>query len=251
MKKTNQMITANKFHAQLRDGAVFDHIEIHDADLSQTKAFALEFQHCKFVNVDMCNVDWEKLKSYSSEFINCQFIDANLEDATFDTCLFFDPVSSVSCNFLRANLRSSTFKNCDLSGCVFESSDVFRISIEDSNAVGTKFFRANFNGSAKLIKNKLKYANLRGANLSKCDVSNNEMIWAILDEADFTEAVLIGSDLGGASIRYAKFAGADLRGVVLSSFDIRTLNISGAKILESQMRNLLENCELIIFPDNE
>jgi uncharacterized protein YjbI with pentapeptide repeats len=251
MKKINQIIKANEFLPQLSDGAAFNHIEIHNMDLSQTKAFELVFQHCKFVNIDMNNVDWEKISCHSSEFINCRFIDATLEDATFDKCLFFDPVSSVSSNFIRSNLRSATFKNCDLSGCVFEGANVFRISIENSNAVGAKFFRAIFNGSAKLTKNKLKYADLRGANLSNCDVSENELTWAILDEADFTKAILVGSDLGGASVRYTKFAGADLRGAVLSSFDIRTLNISGAKILESQMWRLLENCELIIFPDSE
>jgi fluoroquinolone resistance protein len=250
MTEKIQMGNPNEFLAQLTDGAVLENLEISNMDLSQASAYDLVFQHCHFINVDLVGVDWENVKCFSCMFINCRFISANLEDGVFEKCIFFDSDSSIGCNFSQANLHSASFKKCDLSACIFEGANAFRMSIEDSNAVGAKFFRSKFNGSTRLINNKMKYADLRGANLAKCEVSHNELVWAILDEADFTKANLMGSDLSGASSRYTKFAGADLRGANLSSFDIRVLDFSGAKIFESQMRRLLENCELIIFPDN-
>jgi fluoroquinolone resistance protein len=243
-------ITTEQFLSQLRDGADFNHIELHDADLAQTEVRDLVFRNCTFVNVDLSDGNWEGWRCLSSKFINCRFIDADLEKAVFENCSFFNPETSAGCTFLRANLRSALFNKCDISACVFEGADVLRITIQGSKAIGVKFFQAKFSGTAKLVKNNLRYADLRGAHLSKCDVSQNDLVWATLDEADFTQADLMGCDLGGATIRYTKFAGADLRGAVLNTFDIRTMDIGGAKIFESQMRRLLENCELIIFPDN-
>lgn len=244
-------ITQEAFLSRLNDGADFSRIALHDMDLSQAEAQDLVLRQCTFVNVDLSDVDWNGLKCLSSKFINCRFTEANLENAVFDNCSFFHPESSNGSQFLRANLRSTTFKKCDLSMCVFDGADLFRVSIEESTAVGAKFYRAKFDQAAKLTQNKLRYADLRGAQLAKCNVSQNDLAWAALDEADFTQADLMGCDLGGASTRYTKFAGADLRGAMLTSFDIRSLDIQGAKILESQMRRLLENCELIIFPDHD
>ncbi|NMB89529.1 MAG: pentapeptide repeat-containing protein [Chloroflexi bacterium] len=250
MNAGQKTISIDEVLSQLSNGMDFSHKELHDMELVQTAAHDLSFRQCTFVNVDMTDVDWENLKCQSSKFINCRFIDANLENALFENCSFFEPDRSTSCNFMHANLRSASFQNCDLSGCVFEGADLFRISIQDSKATGAKFFRASFNGSAKLSHNVLRYADLRGANFAKCNLAHNDLVWATLDEADFTRANLMGCDLGGATTRYTKFAGADLRGAVLTGFDVRTMDIGGAQIFESQMRQLLENCGLIIFPDN-
>ena len=162
MDEDRKIITLDEFLSQLSDGADFSQIELHDLELAQTTAHDLLFRHCTFVNVDMTDVDWEGLNCHSSKFVNCRFMDANLEKAVFENCDFFNPEASAGCNFMRANLRSGSFKKCNISGCVFEGADVFRISIQDSNAIGTKFFRAKFNGSAKLVKNVLRYADLRG-----------------------------------------------------------------------------------------
>jgi fluoroquinolone resistance protein len=249
MNDSPKSLPADAFLSQIHDGAEFSNLVLSDLDLSQTAASAVSFRQCTLVNVDLTDADWENIKCHSSRFVNCRFAYANLENALFENCSFFDPHSSTGCSFMQANLRSAAFKKCDLSGCILEGADVFRISIQDSNAIGVKFFRADFNGSAKLTHNVLRYADLRGANLAKCDVSQNDLVWATLDEADFTQADLMGCDLGGATMRFTKLGGADLRGAVLTAFDVRSMDLSGAKILESQMRRLLENCELIIFPD--
>lgn len=245
----------------MAEGRSFRNIVLRDADLTKTEAADLTFRDCVFDGVDLTGISWIGLKCESVKFKCCDLSDADLEDAVFENCSFFDPnhpegsresrpiYPPGGCKFLRANLHSAAFTNCDLSFCIFEGANMFRVTIKNSKATSAKFHRASFNNSARLINNVMHYADLRGAQLSKCDVSLTDFQWANLDEANFTEAVLVGSNLGGTTVRYAKFEKADLRGAGTASFDIRTIDLHGAKIYESQMRILLENCGLVIFPD--
>ena len=244
-----ELTSTGEFLELLNDGMEFKENLLRDADLTRSNAYDLVFNQCRFINVDFSDVDWDGLKCFSSEFINCHFIASSMENAVFKNCTFFDAEKALGCSFSRANLVSAQFSQCDISSCNFEGAKLFRIAIQDSKAIGAKFFRARFNDSVKLTKNLFKYADLRGVKLSKCKLSENDFVWAALDEADFTRANLMGSNLSGATMKYAKFAGADLRGANLSTFDIRLLNSQGIKIFESQMRQLLENCEVIVYPD--
>lgn len=250
MNQEQTPIAPEQFISQINDSAIFENLEQRGGIFSQTTATDIKINHCKFINTNFSGVDWEQLHCSASTFINCQFTGANLEMAVFENCSFFDPDLATGCNFTRTNLRDAVMKKCDLSSCLFEGANLFRFVLQDSNAVGAKFFRAKFNNSAKITHSNLKYADLRGVNLAKCSLTDNNFTYAVLDEADFSKSNLINSDFGGATTRYTKFALADLRRANLSSFDIRTMDIQGVKIFESQMRGLLENCELIIFPDN-
>ena len=254
-------ISEQAFLERLANRKSFRSILLKDAVLADTRADNLTFRDCVFDNVDLSQISWIGLKCDSVKFKSCDLCDANLEDATFENCSFFDPnhpiesKESVSiyppggCKFLRANLDSAVFMNCDLSFCIFEGANLFRITIENSKATSAQFHRASFNSSARFTNNVMHYADLRGAQLSKCDLSLNDLQWAKLDEANFTEAILVGSNLNGTTVQYAKFEKADLRGAGTASFDIRTMDLHGAKMYESQMRVLLENCGIVIFPD--
>ena len=250
MSKEYRLITEDEFLSCLKDYAEFSNIELRDIEMAGLTAYNLVFHECKFVRCSMTDNRWENLSAYASTFYACTFIGSNFEDAVFERCNFFDAETSQGCNFSHARLRSVLFKSCTISYCLFEGSDIFLAAIEDSEAVGAKFFKAQFDGSVRLVNNVFKYADLRGADLSKCDLSQNDFTWAVLDEVNFEKSILIGSNLSGVSLRSAKFAQADLRGAVLGQLDIRTADFEGIKIFESQMRGLLENCRLIIFPDN-
>lgn len=250
MNTAYRLISEDDFLSHLEDNAEFSNIELRDAEIIGGTSYDLAFQNCKFVHCCMNDVVWENLRASSSTFIACDFTDSNFEDALFDHCIFFDAETSQGCRFLRSRLRSVHFKSCRLSSCTFEGSDLLLSTIEDSEAVGATFFKAQFDGSVTLINTVCKYADFRGANFSKCDISHNDFVWAVLDEVNFEKATLIGSNLSGASLRFAKFAQADLQGAVLGAIDIRTTDLEGCKIFEHQMRGLLETCGLIIFPDN-
>ena len=250
MNNEYQVMTEEEFLSRLEDRATFSNIELRDAEIRENTSYNLVFQGCKFVRCRMNDNVWENLSASSTAFIACDFMDTNFEDAAFERCRFFDAETSQGCRFLRTRLRSAYFKSCRLSSCLFEGADMFLSTIEDSEAIGANFFKAHFDGSVKMTHNLLKYADLRGADFSKCDLSHNDFVWAALDEVNFKKAILIGSNFSGASLRFTTFAHADLRGAVLGSLDVRVTEVEGMKIFEHQMRGLLEQCGLIIFPDN-
>ena len=134
---------------------------IHHIDFSQISAYDLTFVDCTIADVNFTDAELEGLTCKSVKFINCDFLDANLTDASFENCTFFDGDTSTGCRFLRTNLTNGTFKNCDISGCHFEGAKLTRLLIQESKAIGTQFFRANMNQSARIVNSNLRYADLR------------------------------------------------------------------------------------------
>jgi len=233
----------------IRDGAVFRKVEFCDVSLATTAAYDMVFRDCLFEDVNLLGANWQGVTFATSRFRNCRFVGANFQESVFDSCDFFDPDRSLGCNFVRADMRSLTCTRCDLSACDFEEVDAFQMTIKESKGIGARFFKTRFRNLATITGNVLRYADLRGAELGKCDLSHNDLQWATLDEANFGEANFIGTNLNGATMRHATFAGADLRGAGLSSFDLRAVDLRGAKILNYQMRGLIENYGLVVFPD--
>lgn len=66
----------------------------------------------------------------------------------------------------------------------------------------------------------LARANLKGANLTGCN----------LDDGDFEGANLDGADLRGTRAKFAKFVGASLRGVVAEGFQAKRADLTGADL---------------------
>ncbi len=218
----------------IQDGAVLRNLEFRGVSLAATGAYDMVFRDCVFSDVNLLGVSWQGVTFATSRFRNCSFVGANLQEGVFDNCDFFDPDRSVGCDFVRADMRSVTWRQCDISACEFEEVDAFQMTIEESKGIGARFFKTRFRNLATITGNMLRYADLRGAELRKCDLSHNDLQWATLDEVDLGEANLIGSNLNGATMRHATLAGADLRGAVLSSFDLRAVDLRGAKILDYQ-----------------
>jgi fluoroquinolone resistance protein len=244
-------MTQANFLTQLTDGAIIHNMTLHDADLSGTQAYVVVLRDCTFLNVNFAHADWEGVQAENCVFHRCRLVGMGLDTAVFTNCQFFDAENSAGCDFQQAKLRHARFHKCNLAMCSFEEAQLLQITIHDCHAVGAIFFRADFKGAATLTKNNLQYANLRGAQLAKCDLSHNNFVWANLDEANLAEANLMGCDLNGITYRYTKFLGADLRGAELIAINLREADLRGVKIFDSQMRQLIETCEIIIFPDNK
>ena len=73
------------------------------------------------------------------------------------------------------------------------------------------------------MKADLRYANLRGVNLSEADLR-----YANLRGVNLSEANLRYANLYGANLSCADLSGADLRGAELSGADLRGADLSGA-----------------------
>ena len=243
-------MTEEEFLQLLRDDAHLTDIVLTKANLSGTEAYDLSLKNCTFTDVNFARADWEGLRAEDCTFHHCQFVGMGLDTAVFVSCTFFDADQSISCNFHRTKLRQATFTNCNLAMCDFEEAELFQITIKECHALGAIFGKARFKGAARITHNNLQYANLRGVNLAKCDLSHNNLMWASLDEANLEEANLMDCDLNAITYRYTKFFGADLRGAELISINPREADLRGAKIFDSQVRQLIENCDIVIFPDN-
>ena len=75
----------------------------------------------------------------------------------------------------------------------------------------------------------LRYADLRGANLSDADLRG-----ANLSDADLSDANLRGANLSGADLRGANLSDANLRGANLSGADLPKLIITQTRILPDE-----------------
>ena len=243
-------MTETEFLQQLGDGAQLAEVVLEKANLSGTEAYDMKLRNCTFSDVNFSRADWEGVQAEDCTFHGCQFVGMGLDTAVFTNCTFFDAEQSIGCNFHLAKLRQTTFTKCNLAMCNFEEAQLFQISLNECYALGAVFLKAQFKGAATITHSNLQYANLRGVHLANCDLSHNNLIWANLDEANLEEANLMDCDLNGITYRYTKFFGADLRGAELISINPCEADLRGVKIFDSQMRQLMENCEIIVFPDN-
>ena len=78
-------------------------------------------------------------------------------------------------------------------------------------------------------------ANLRGADLSKDDLSWANLSKANLRGADLSKADLRGADLSKADLSGANLIKADLRWADLSEADLRGANLSGANLSKADL----------------
>ncbi len=240
---------AAEFVSELQDSHKIAHVQLQAADLQAVRCHDLTLSKCTFENVDFSLAELPGLHATHCKFINCKFVQANLQEAALANTIFYR--SSTKTIFWRANLRSASFSECDLRLCDFERADLYRAEFDQVNALGTNFFMARFDNAVKITNSFLRYAVFTGANLEKCVLTNNVFIQAIFQGAKLAGANLLGCDLSGVTWRYADVKGVDVRGANIPSFDLRTMDLTGIKIFESQQRQLLETADVVIFPDNK
>ena len=159
----------------IEDGAALRNLEFSGVSLAMTGAYDMVFRDCVFSDVNLLGVNWQGVTFATSRFRNCCFVGANLQEGIFDNCDFFDSDRSVGCKFVRADMRSVSWRQCDISACEFEEVDAFQMTIKESKGIGTRFFKTRFRSLATITGNVLRYADLRGAELRRCDLSHNDL----------------------------------------------------------------------------
>lgn len=240
-------LTADDLRSRLADGAIVRGIELADVTLADVDVRHVTLDDCRFVDVILSGGAWEDLVCQSCAFVRCRFVEINLAGAAFTRCSFFDAGSTQGCSFIGASLRFATLKDCTLDSVLFEDVDAYGLTLRDSRGIGADFARAEFDNSAMLAGNVLRYADLRDAALARCDLSSNDFEWANLTRATLEGANLRDSTLNQATLRGANLRGADLRNTNLGGLDVRQVDLRGAIIFETQMRQLLEALELTIL----
>ncbi len=246
------MLSADRFRDLLQPGARLSGIRLCGADLSGSAGYDLVLEGCILRDVSLAGADWPGLRARCCRFIKCRFANANLAGGVFEQCRFFDADSGLGGDFSGVRLGGTLFERSDLSCSRFVDADMFNVAMVDVNGVGVEMRGARFRGAGRITGSALSYADLREADLARCELSDDDLRHALLDRADLREASLVGSDLNGVTLERAQLVGADLRGALLGdAFDLRVVDLTGALINESQMRSLLDHCDLVICPDGE
>ena len=75
------------------------------------------------------------------------------------------------------------------------------------------------------------------------------MLEACFDYCDLTNADLSGSELHNVSATGVALRGVDLRGATFNNLNPRTIDLTDAKLYESQLRMLIDPLGLAIEPD--
>lgn len=243
-------IDADEARRRLAEIGLLAGCTLVDADLAELEAHAPVLRDCRLVDVSLRGAALAGLRCSGTHFLRCRFDSADLAGGELTGCAFFDAETEQGCTFARATLRFTTFADCTLDRCVFEEADLANATIRGSRALGASFVKVSFGGGGKMTGCLLRYADLRDANLAQCDLTGNDFEWANLERASLRAATLRDSTLNRAALRRADFRGADLRNANLGGFDPRALDARGAILFEGQARQVLENMELIVLPDN-
>src|SRR5258708_6117661 len=93
--------------------------------------------------------------------------------------------------------------------------------------------RAGSSGNDKEVPR----SNTFGGDCAKCELSGRRLHGAHFMNANFTGAILVGSDLREARFLTSTFAGADLTRADLTDSQIISVNFSGANLSHARLRD--------------
>lgn len=188
----------------------------------------------------------------------CRFQGADLVNARFSHCSFFDTGTRSGCDFSGAHLRAARFESCNLSTCRFVGTQLHGVMMQACKGQGADFEDASF-------LRKLGRLSVAGGSFIECALDFSSFRNICLDEvnfegtslrdADFSRSSLLGAnfqraDLGGARLSGVQLDRADLRGAVLSGFDLTALkSFAGVKVTHAQLSALVGPLGVRVFPD--
>jgi len=171
-------------------------------------------------------------------------------------------------NLSKANLHGAVLYEANLSGAYISEADLsyakfydpvnyerdnfdiageyYVVALRGADLSKANLSKANLSG-VHLEKAKLSSANLSGADLSRADLSSADLSSANLNRATFSSANLFDvtlssanlnrATLTGAYLGFANFSGADLSGADLSGADLSGANLNKATLVGTNLAN--------------
>jgi len=184
------------------------------------------------------------------KLLRCRFPHADLREAVFKDCQFFDPAAKLGPAFSFTRLEGARFERCDLTHAKFEGAELYEVRFEACNLTGAAFHRASFARTfgrkveriaAEFLDCNLGLADLAEARLTGANLARSRLREADLSNADLEGADLTGADLFQAIVDGTRLAEADLRGAEVSGLDLRRLaTYRDLKITADQQFRLLD-----------
>jgi uncharacterized protein YjbI with pentapeptide repeats len=130
-------------------------------------------------------------------------------------------------NLHRADLRGVVMRGADLTGAILTEADVREGSIA----------RVDKEKGLALITHELRPGELSHVKFAGANLSRTKMHSTIAQAADFTNAVLIGSQISRANLRSACFNGANLEGADLQGADLSGADLSDSVLIGTNLQH--------------
>ncbi len=213
----------------------------------------LNFDHCIFEKNEFG--DLESLQFTDCIFLECSFNSSSIKETLFENTRFYDADTEKGCTFQFAQFDGSTFKGCDLTLANFSRACLYRVTMNQCQATGIDFSHATSShqvGNTVVLSDawindcNCAYANMKGANFCKCDLSDNRFSHSLLDNAVLDNTLLNGCDFHGVESEGLSIKGADLRDAQIGGLDVRRMDMTGVRINDYQQRILLEAIGMIV-----
>lgn len=237
-------------HASLQ-GAILNDASAQGANFgsacfSKASAHNVNFTKAILSKADLKDADLSGAVLFDTEMMNVIFGNTILSRAKAEMLLFMDG-NLEKINFSGAHLKKCTFlkmtmKDVDFSGALLESSVFVTVAgdgivCRDADMTNVRFVEqctftnSDFTGAC------LNKANVRGSILSGCIFSKTQ-----LDDSDFSECDLTGTNFYHAVARNAQFVKAHLEDAVMTAIntmngsfqkaDIRGVDLRGANLFQ-------------------
>lgn len=143
-------------------------------------------------------------------------------------------------NFANQDYSKAAFGSATLAGIVMSRSKLIEADFCHSDLTGASFQGANLS-QAKLNGANLQEAKMQRAILIKSDLGGASLILADLREANLQSAYMSKSDLSGANLSGANLKGAYLSQANLNGTNLCGADLKGAKISDEQLAQAKTN----------
>lgn len=252
------MISQGQIEELILAGQPVENADLSAIDWTDLPNGVLHARHCRFVAASLADAELAKARFETCTFERTRFSGANLTDATFSGCSFFDPEAREGCEFSRADLEGATFENCNLAMARFGLASLFDTTFKLCKAAGADFEDARFAKTAggrvavsrvRFIGTMLDMASFRQARLDDCLFAECSLRQSDLRQISASSADFRDSDLSEANLNGAILDNADLRGATLMGIDITGIaSFEGIKVSAEQLTDIVQPLGIRVFP---
>lgn len=232
--------------------------DLGDIDWADLPGGALTFRRCELTGGRLTDAALDGATFDQCSFLRCSFASADLSDAKFQTCVFFDTDARKGCDFFAARLDGARFEGCNLSISSFANASLYGATLHKCKASGADFEGASFArkvartaiAKGTLTDCMLDMANFSGLVLDGCDFSESSLKQADFSRTGLVEAHLRGCNLSAANVVGARLDKADMREATLDGLDLGSAqSFAGIKVSASTLSALAGPLGIRVFPD--
>ena len=237
-------------------GGDFSDADFSKANLSNTKLVNCRLVGANFSEANVTGADFTQAVLDSADFSEAKLEGAKFPGTSIEGASFSEQqlqgVDFSDCKGRHPNFSSSNLAGANFARAKLPQADFCRANVKAANFVQAELVSADFGGATAMGINmeKADLTNLRAAEKSNFtggkfrEAKAPTSIWegAILDQADYTRAVLTGALFEEASVKETRFDRADLTKAAFDDAQAQKAILTNANLLRASFNrtNLTE-----------